>query len=86
MWHCADCRADYPLPVVSHAVYHGSAWTDAEHPECAFYGHSPNAAGTECEMCGLPAEPGDPDELAEALTGAYETRIAQVAGQVGWLD
>lgn len=63
----------------------GSAWADADHPECAFYGHSPNAAGTECEMCGLPAEAGDPDELAEALTTAYETLTAQVEGQTQWL-
>ena len=57
-----------------------------DHPECAFYGHSPNAAGTECELCGLAAEPGDPDELAEALIAAYETLVAQVPGQTQWLD
>lgn len=63
-----------------------TAWTDADHPECAFYGHTPNAAGTCCEVCGLPAEKGDPDELAEALTAAYLTVVAQVEGQTKWLD
>jgi len=62
-----------------------TAWTDAEHPECAFYGHSPNAAGTECEMCGLPAEPDDPEDFAAALIGAYGTLMAQVEGQTAWL-
>ncbi len=23
-WHCRPCGRDYPQPVVSHAVYHGS--------------------------------------------------------------
>lgn len=63
-----------------------TAWTDADHPECAFYGHSPNTAGTECEMCGLPAEPDDPDELAAALCAALDTLYAQVPGQIGWAD
>ena len=86
---CRDCGRN--LALVGHHPNTGQChpcWMAerSPHPECAFYGHSPNAAGTECELCGLAAEPGDPDETAEALIAAYETLVAQVPGQTQWLD
>ena len=41
-------------------------------PPCIAGDHEPNDAGTACRYCGLPAEPGDPQELAEALYFALQ--------------
>lgn len=39
-----------------------------------------------CVICGAPAEPVDPDELAEALEASYAARLAVADGQTSWLS
>lgn len=44
-WHCADCDADYPLPVVSHAVFHPPTAEQAEAQRVAWLAGDINAYG-----------------------------------------
>jgi hypothetical protein len=76
---------------VEHTHDYGRTWyagplprcTDPTHPApepnteppCIAGDHYPNDAGDACYYCGLPAEPGDPQELAEALY--YTLQLAQ---------
>lgn len=45
--------------------------------------HEPNARGTQCQHCGIPAEMVAPDELAEALSAALIAVERSRLGQVG---
>ena len=58
-------------------------WIDDHDPsDCA---HEPNARGTACQHCGIPAEMVTPDELAEALTVEIEAARIAASGQMGWM-
>lgn len=48
--------------------------------------HEPNARGTQCQHCGIPAEMVTPDELAEALTAEMDAARLRAGGQTSWLD
>lgn len=44
--------------------------------------HEPNDRGTQCALCGIPAEMVPPDELADAMMAAYNALILAQAGQL----
>lgn len=48
--------------------------------------HEPNARGTACQHCGIPAELVTPDELEMALTAEIENARLAASGQTSWLD
>lgn len=58
-------------------------WIDAPASDCE---HEPNARGTECLRCGIPAETVGPDELTDALMVEIEARRLAAAGQSTWID
>ena len=63
---CPNCGADLYA-----CRDNGCADTNTE-PPCIAGDHEPNDTGTACYYCGLPAEPVDPQELAEALYFALQ--------------
>lgn len=74
--------ADRTAYRAEHSHDYGQTWypgslprcTDPSHPTpapCIAGDHEPNDAGTACYYCGLPAEPVDPQEAAEALYCAF---------------
>ena len=48
--------------------------------------HEPNARGTQCQHCGIPAELVTPDELAEALSAEMDAARMRASGQTSWLE
>ena len=44
--------------------------------------HIPNASGTACALCGIPAEMVPPDELADAMMAAHDALLLAQAGQL----
>lgn len=60
-----------------------TAWLDvAQDDPCDHY---PNARGTACENCGIPAEMVPPDELAEAFMAEVRASALRETGQTSWL-
>jgi hypothetical protein len=58
-----------------------TTWLDVS--DCA---HEPNARGTACQHCGIPAELVTPDELAEALSAEMDAARLRADGQTSWLE
>jgi hypothetical protein len=60
-----------------------TTWLDLPSQDCD---HEPNARGTACQHCGIPAELVTPDELAEALSDEMDAARMRASGQTSWLD
>jgi hypothetical protein len=48
--------------------------------------HEPNARGTQCQHCGIPAEMVTPEELEAALMAEIDNARLAASGQTSWLE
>ncbi len=78
---CPQCGSAEPHRM---AATSQSCWRNiAEARPCV---HEPNARGTACQHCGIPAEMVTPDELTDALMAEMANARLAAGGQTSWLD